>query len=1281
MASIATLSRLSAVMTLDITRFMRNSEIVSARIKKLRADAIKFGQGFTRVFSFAFALVGGAAIKAAANFDQLNAQLSAVTGGKGVEELTKQAKTLGRETVFTATQVAGLQLELAKLGFSAGEVAESVEASTKISAVFGGDLVKTGTTIAEVVRQFSKENLSSARVADVMAVAFQNSALSTENFGQAMKNVGGIANITNTGFEETVALLGVLANAGQKGGIAGTRLKGVLIRLGKELGVTGNELQLLTSGQLDFNQLIDLFKNRAGVAAAVISELGEEFEILKAKVNDADGAAAALESGLSKRLFFSLKRIQAATEAAGISIGEAFAPLIEQTANVLSGFAKSIENADKGTLQIIVTLLTITAILPPLIFLFTQLAASLRYLIANPVIAALAALLALGVAVSTEFSLTNGVLTDFNQSLSSLADTFKDKFQSTVENTAEQVAALREEISKTDDPEAIDLLNQSIENLETRSASAKENLEALANVQLPRLIESRLSPGDGSRPEFGIDGNFSAADLFNELPKRQEELARLRKEIGLTERSLIRLQEIQEGGFRQSVQNARRELTQDFISLRDQAFLVGQEVRKMSGELDRLAEESVKPLTELDLSLFSEAELRAQKAEIDSISRDLENTLDRLNNQSQNFFVKLIQGIGAGLLFLVDATTAVLGIGEGEYLENVNDAGVKFLRNLDRIYNTEAVIAETEFKIAQNKALQLKYQQELNKKTELQNRQAEEALQLAKDYAALFNDAADAAGSVEAFQKLKDELIKVASAFATAENDVDKTANLISRLTDGCVDLTSVLQSGEFDIDVLGSFAKGDLDNRITAVKAATGAVSDFIKEAVASEKFDLASIFVPLKRDGEALLKRLERLKRINAFAKTAKDAEDLANALATKGVTDELQKLQSILSAVQGQLNSVFNETGVLDADLVKRVMDLRAEIEALKSAANFDLELGFLDPRNKGEEQKLNLLISLMERQMAAAISKVNDEFNKLNQASSLFDDQFELGVGAGVLSMEKLEEAIQRGDNELKAFTGSAEDFKKAEEDLNQLKDFRDSVANLTAFLEEGKFSLEDYNAQLEALKEKAAIKELADEFANLPGSEVFKALTPSEQENERLRILTDLYEKARFNAGALAETDFRNLRNLTEKLKETQETVEEMEYLKGLMSFVAQQMNFVGDAFIAAARNGEDFFTALKDGFLNMFTALIGKLITLIALFAVLNVLTGGAYMAGGDAGTNFGQFLATGLGIPTRSASVGGGLGTGGVGTPRLAVQGTISGNNIVLANQRGTRAIDRTFG
>lgn len=1281
MASIATLSRLSAVMTLDITRFMRNTEIVSARIKKLRADAVAFGQGFTRVFSFAFALVGGAAIKAAADFDELNAQLSAVTGGKGVEQLTQQAKQLGRETVFTATQVAGLQLELAKLGFSAGEVADSVGAATKISAVFGGDLVKTGTTIAEVVRQFSKENLTSARVADVMAVAFQNSALSTENFGQAMKNVGSIANITNVGFEETVSLLGVLANAGQKGGIAGTRLKGVLIRLGKELGVTGEELQLLTSGQLDFNQLIDLFKNRAGVAAAVISELGSEFEVLKQKVNDSDGAAAALESGLSKRLFFSLKRIQAATEGAGIAVGEAFGPLLEQTANVLSGFAESLNGADKGTLQLVTTLLAIAAVLPPLIFLVTQLGASIGFLVANPIVAVLAALVALASAVSTEYRLTNKVLKDFDQSLSDLGDTFRDKFNNTIQNTAEQVAALREEITKTDDPEAIDLLNKSIENLEARSITARESLEALASSQ---SVSQLFDQGIDFRPQGILPGQPGKDAAFDSLVEQQRELDDYKARLEKTKDTARQLTEALAGDSASLDRSATREFLRDvrveLNFLKNAVDITTFNIEGLKNAVEESARESVRAFTDLDLSLFSEAELRAQKAEFDATASDLQNTLERLQDTSTGFLGKTLATIGAVVSFIFESLALIFSIGEG-FFDKAAQVDQKFLDNLDRIFNTDRLILETESRISQNKALQVKLQNELNKKTALQNAQAEEALQLAKDYAALFSDAADAAGSVEGFQNLKDALIDVSAAFALAENDVDKTADLISTLTDGCVDLTSVLQSGSFDVDVFGALAKGDIDNRITAIQAATNAISDFIKTAISSEKFDLAAIFLPLKTEGERLVKNLERIKRINGFAQTADEAERLAKALGTSGINDELQVLQSILSATQSELKNLFSETGTLDDDLVKRIKELRAEIEALKGSADFQLELGLFDPRNQGPEKQIELFVGLLEKDMANAISEVNDEFNKLNQASTLFGDDFDLGASAGVLSIEKLDEAIKVGKDSLSAFTEGTKEYNAALEDLQGLESFKESLRILNERLKAGKIDLEAYNAELEKIKDTSAIKDLVKEFDNLSGSQVFQNLTASEKANEELGLLTDLYEKARFNAEALEGTSFTNLEGLSTKLQEVTDKVDELERLEGIMQFVSQQMNFVGDAFIAAAQNGEDFFVALKDGFINMFTALIGKLLTLIALFVVLNILTGGAFMAGGSAGTNFGQFLATGLGIPTKSASAVGSIGgAGGLGKS-LAVQGSISGNNIVLANQRGTRAIDRTFG
>lgn len=130
---------------------------------------------------------------------------------------------------------------------------------------------------------------------------------------------------------------------------------------------------------------------------------------------------------------------------------------------------------------------------------------------------------------------------------------------------------------------------------------------------------------------------------------------------------------------------------------------------------------------------------------------------------------------------------------------------------------------------------------------------------------------------------------------------------------------------------------------------------------------------------------------------------------------------------------------------------------------------------------------------------------------------------------------------------------------------------------------------------------------------------------------------------------------------------------------------------LGQAFIQSRQESVKFFDAFADSFKRAFNAVIGKLITLIALYTILAVVSGGASLAaGGSFGTGFnafteankfGDFLGEGFGIGTRASASGAAIlgERGGVAQVRLS--GTLSGDTIVIANQRGTRAMDRTFG
>ena len=111
---------------------------------------------------------------------------------------------------------------------------------------------------------------------------------------------------------------------------------------------------------------------------------------------------------------------------------------------------------------------------------------------------------------------------------------------------------------------------------------------------------------------------------------------------------------------------------------------------------------------------------------------------------------------------------------------------------------------------------------------------------------------------------------------------------------------------------------------------------------------------------------------------------------------------------------------------------------------------------------------------------------------------------------------------------------------------------------------------------------------------------------------------------------------------------------------------------IGNTFSNALTNGTNFFQELGKSFLRFFAAIIGKVVALIALFAVLNVLSGGIFAGTGIAqtssaalgGNNLGQFIALGLGANTGVSG----------GSPGFR----LAGGDLVLSSERSGRAFTR---
>jgi len=427
MPNIGVASRLAFIATMDIGNFMRGSEKLKNVFGELGQSMTRLGQTLSRSLSLITGLLEGFAVATAASFDELSSQLQAVSGGEDFKVLIDDARLLGRTTKFTSIEVLTLSKELKKLGLGVEDTQQAIRSTIGVTSVFGGDLVATGDALTALTRQF--QDLTVAQAADVLSVAFRKTALGTENFKEAFKNVGAVANLTGLSFQRTTAALGVLANASLKGGRAGTGLKTVLSKLTEGSYDAEAGLLAVAKGGNDFDVLLDTFKLRGVIAAGIIDNLGLEFEKLALTLEDADGAAEAFQGVLKDKLFFSVARAKAAIQDIGISIGYTLAPFVKEIAAALEAAAKRFAEMDAKAAAAQAGTALFAIALGPLIFALGQVTIALTALLSvtGVVVIILTALAAVAVRTSAsqlllkgQIAETTNVLDAFNDSLESV---------------------------------------------------------------------------------------------------------------------------------------------------------------------------------------------------------------------------------------------------------------------------------------------------------------------------------------------------------------------------------------------------------------------------------------------------------------------------------------------------------------------------------------------------------------------------------------------------------------------------------------------------------------------------------------------------------------------------------------------------------------------------------------------------------------------------------------------------------------------------------------------
>jgi len=369
-------SLLSVIMGLDSKKFESGLGRAQKKLKSVSAGLKKTGRTMTLGVTAPLAAIAASSFKVAADFELAMKKVKAISGATGSDFklLETNARELGASTVFSASQVAELQLEMAKLGLGAKEIKNATGDTLALAQAFGTELGPTAEAVVKTLNQFGLGADDSGRVADVMATAFANSALDLEKFSGSMANAGPVAKTFGFSLEETTALLGVLANNGIEGADAGTKLKMAFSKLAAEGVDVKDTFTSIINGSLSYKDAIDVLGKRAAILSPIFGENGEELSKLNTKFLESEGAASSLAAEMDDSASGGLAAMKSAIEGAQISLGNSLAPTIMKVVKFVTDLAQKFSALSPETQNLILTVGGLAAALGPVLTIMGALA-------------------------------------------------------------------------------------------------------------------------------------------------------------------------------------------------------------------------------------------------------------------------------------------------------------------------------------------------------------------------------------------------------------------------------------------------------------------------------------------------------------------------------------------------------------------------------------------------------------------------------------------------------------------------------------------------------------------------------------------------------------------------------------------------------------------------------------------------------------------------------------------------------------------------------------------
>ena len=333
--------------TAETSKLKKSLDAAQSRLKDFGRACQGLGRDMMALggaLSLPFAL----AEKSFAGFDDKMRLVQAVTSSTGdqFDSLTKTAQRLGRETSFTAQQVADAMIGLGRMGFDPSEITAAIEHVLNLSRATGTDLAESADIAANSLRIFGLEAGKMSHVADILTATANGSAQTLTDLFEGLKMAGPSAAAAGENVSELCASLGIMANMGIKGSLAGTALRKAYVQFA-DVKVQ-NVLRDVGVEAVDANGNLRKMAEIMRDVAAATSKMptAERLSFMK-DVFDVRG----MMSGLSLAGNISFRLFQSAVEGTMNAVGEALSstlqPMVARITAAINTFTKWVE-ANKG---------------------------------------------------------------------------------------------------------------------------------------------------------------------------------------------------------------------------------------------------------------------------------------------------------------------------------------------------------------------------------------------------------------------------------------------------------------------------------------------------------------------------------------------------------------------------------------------------------------------------------------------------------------------------------------------------------------------------------------------------------------------------------------------------------------------------------------------------------------------------------------------------------------------------------------------------------------------